>query len=220
MAIDATATGGTCSSAATAAVKASVETFMAAQAEVAAATVSVNCSTAGATSVRYAVVVTYFGREAAAQALVTAAQTSLNTVGSMITGVATATSNQVTIQQVNGEVESSQQYVSSWYSRQCGCHRIMQAPPTVSEGAGIRITGHVLSNGASLPRRGVWSDSGLYLCCAMLCCAEAKEPGSAAATYPESAEIEWASCHLQHQPLCQQLRALLAPYSYSRHPPL
>jgi len=75
---------------------------MAAQAGAAAVTVSVSCSTAGATSVRYAVVVTYFGGETAAQALVTAAQTDLNTVGSMITGVAAATTSQVTIQQVKG----------------------------------------------------------------------------------------------------------------------
>ena len=49
---------------------------------------------------RYLVVVTYYGSNTAAQALVTAAKADLNSIGTMITSVAAVTSNAVALQQV------------------------------------------------------------------------------------------------------------------------
>lgn len=161
LSLEASASGGTCTAAATAAVKSSVTAFMGSQSGAASVSVSVTCfnangsdggsarrlqvchpceafmqivSTAGivfafllnvpmctqcycfvypndmcclqasGSTVWYAVVVTYFGGEAAAQALVTAAQSDVNQIGSLISNVATATSNQVTVQQVRERV--------------------------------------------------------------------------------------------------------------------
>jgi len=52
---------------------------------------------ATSTKVRYLVVVTYYGSNTAAQALVTAAKADLNQIGNMVTNAA---SNAVTLQQV------------------------------------------------------------------------------------------------------------------------